>query len=148
MYCCFVCRFNRLEVVKFFFERGVNFFIGNEFFLILLFYEVVRRGFMEICILLLNDFRIKVIIINYGYILFLYMVCFGGDWVICELILKYGVDVIYILKVIKNILFYFVVWNGDEYNCKFFINVGNCLFFLMYMNYLLWFVLVLRICLK
>ena len=144
MYRCFVCRFNRSEVVKLLLERGANPLIGNESSSISPLHEAARRGFTEICILLLNDSRIKATTINYGHISPLHMACFGGDRATCELILKHGADVTYISKVTKNTPLHFAAWNGDEYNCKLLINAGNCSFSLTYMNHLLWFVLVSR----
>ena len=148
MYRCFVYRFNRPEVVKLLLERGANPLIGNESSSISPLHEAARRGFTEICILLLNDSRIKATTKNYGNVSPLHMACLGVDRATCELILKHGADVTYISRITKNTPLHFAAWNGDEYICKLLINTGNCSFSLTYMNHLLWFVLVSRTRLK
>ena len=115
-------------MVKLLLERGADPFTENDSFSLTPLHEAARRGFREICSLLLNDSRIKATNVNFGKVSPLHMACVGGDRGICELILSHGADITYRTAVTDNTPLHFAAWTGDEETCDFLVKAGNRLF--------------------
>lgn len=98
------------------------FILDNE--IEMFFFFVVWWGYKDIVVFLFKDIRIEVNYVDLRDLMLFYVVCFSGDCLLCELFLKYGVDLI--VK-IKNwfIGLYFVVYNGDDDICELFVFIGK-----------------------
>ena len=119
-------------MVKLLLERRADPFIENDSFSMTALHEAARRGFREICILLLNDSRIKATTVNYGKVSPLHTACMSGDRGTCELILSYGADITYRSEVTNNTPLHFAAWTGDEEICDLLIKEGNRSFSLLF----------------
>ena len=119
-------RFERPEIVKRLLERGADPFIEGDNRLTPL-HSAARRGFTEICRLLLRDSRSKAAAENEKRASPFHLACLSGNLETCELFLAHGADVV-MKSVTQHTPLHFAAWQGNENICEFLIETGNSLF--------------------
>ena len=119
-------RFERAEIVKRLLEREADPFIESDNHLTPL-HSAARRGFTEICRILLRDPRLKSTAVKYKRASPFHLACLSGSRETCELLLANGADVLTKSSTHHTPL-HFAAWQGKESICEFLIETGNSLF--------------------
>ena len=103
-------------------ERGADPLIATEIEMSPL-DSAVRTGLVEICVLLLEDQRVKNYL-NQGNLKPLLLACYEGRREVCELFLRYGAD--FTLPIFRgNTPLHIAAFQGHEDVCELFIETGN-----------------------
>lgn len=118
-------RSERAEIVKRLLDRGADPFIEGDNHLTPL-HSAARRGFTEICRLLLRDSRLKAAAVNGKRMSPFHLACLSGNQQTCELFLANGADVMTSAK--YHTPLHYAAWQGNENICQFLIETGNSLF--------------------
>ena len=118
-------RSERAEIVKRLLDRGADPFIEGDNHLTPL-HSAARRGFTEICRLLLRDSRLKAAAVNGKRMSPFHLACLSGNQETCELFLANGADVMTSAK--YHTPLHYAAWQGNENICQFLIETGNSLF--------------------
>ena len=119
-------RLERTEIVKRLLERGADPFIESDNHLTPL-HSAARRGFTEICRLLLRDPRLKLTAVKDRRASPFHMACLSGNLETCELFLANGSDMAMKSETHHTPL-HFAAWQGNEKICDFLIETGKSLF--------------------
>lgn len=122
----FFYRFERAEIVKRLLDRGADPLIEGDNHLTPL-HSAARRGFTEICRLLLRDSRLKAAAINGKRPSPFHLACLSGNRETCELFLANDADVT-VTWATNHTPLHFAAWEGNENICEFLIETGNSLF--------------------
>ena len=115
-------RFERTEMIKLLLERGADPLIATEIQTSPL-DSAVRTSLVEICVLLLEDQRVKNYL-NQGNLKPLLLACYEGRREVCELLLRYGADFTRTVFGGSTPL-QIAAFQGHEDVCELFIETGN-----------------------
>ena len=116
-------RFDRAEISKILLQRGADPLIRNDNHLTPL-HSAARRGYIELCSLLLKDPRVQASFLNHGNPPPLHMACLSGSREMCELFLKSGVDITSKYSTGFTAL-HIAAIKGHEEICQLLIETGN-----------------------
>jgi len=118
----------RAEIVKRLLERGADPFIESDNHLTPL-HTAARRGFTEICRLLLKDHRLMLTAVEDKRASPFHLACLSGNLETCELFLANGSDVaIKSTTKLNHTPLHYAAWQGNEKVCEFLFETGNSLF--------------------
>ena len=118
----YTCRFEKAEIVKVLLERGADPLKAGENRLTPL-HSAARRGFTEICSLLLKDSRVKTNLVTCRDFSPFHLACLSGQIETCKLFLENGADIM-VKSMTQHTLLHFAAWQGHEEICQLLIETG------------------------
>ena len=86
-------------------------------------HSAARRGYTEICSLLLKDSRVKATIVNCRDFSPFHLACLGGNRETCELFLENDADIM-AKSMTQHTPLHFAAWPGHEEICQLLIETG------------------------
>ena len=118
-------RFERTEIVKLLLEKGADPMIPSNSLLTPL-HSAARRGFLDICSLLLKDPRVEPTVgLGSGGVQPFHLACISGNRELCELFLRNGADITSNSRT-KYTPLHVASFQGHEEVCHLLIETGNC----------------------